>query len=175
MQAVRRVLYKLAFPFAYFLLRRFRPHHPAACCLIERSGKVLLIQNTYGPGTWAYPGGRMKRGEAPEGAARREIREELGITLEEILYLGESRSLRRPGPARSRTFCFYFTAPASLEINPNKSEIKNWGWFSPEDFPEDRSPVVSRAWEFLKHGASGDPAWVTSDTAPASSARTFPR
>ena len=41
-------------------------------------GKVVLVRLTYAPG-WRVPGGGLKRGEAPEPAMLRELREEIGL------------------------------------------------------------------------------------------------
>lgn len=41
-------------------------------------GKVVLVRLTYAPG-WRVPGGGRKRGEAPEQAMLRELREEIGL------------------------------------------------------------------------------------------------
>lgn len=41
-------------------------------------GKVVLVLLTYAPG-WRLPGGGRKRGEAPEAAILRELREEIGL------------------------------------------------------------------------------------------------
>lgn len=40
------------------------------------------------PGQWALPGGRIDEGEAAEGAALRELQEELGLTLSPDAVLG---------------------------------------------------------------------------------------
>lgn len=45
---------------------------------LTRQGKVVLVLLTYAPG-WRVPGGGRKRGEAPEAAMLRELREEIGL------------------------------------------------------------------------------------------------
>ncbi len=44
-------------------------------------GRVLLVEPNYGSETWEIPGGGLDEGESPRGAARREIKEELGLDL----------------------------------------------------------------------------------------------
>jgi len=80
----------------------------------DLEGRLLLVRHSYGPPGWALPSGGMRRGEAPEAAAQREIAEELRCmlddprvfdTIEETLsgsphtaYLVTGRTLDRPRP-----------------------------------------------------------------------------
>src|SRR3982750_4752471 len=66
----------------------FRPKVRGARCLIECGGRFLLIRQTYGDMLWTLPGGLIKRDEAPEEAARREVREEVGVELSKLRLLG---------------------------------------------------------------------------------------
>lgn len=50
----------------------------AGVVFTDWEGRVLLVQPSYKP-TWEIPGGVVEMGEAPRAAARREVREELGI------------------------------------------------------------------------------------------------
>ena len=54
----------------------------AAVALVDADGCVLLSRRPQGKsmaGLWEFPGGKVKRGETPEVALLRELREELGI------------------------------------------------------------------------------------------------
>jgi 8-oxo-dGTP pyrophosphatase MutT (NUDIX family) len=51
----------------------------AACGLIVRDGKVMLVRHSYVPG-WLLPGGGVGRGEPAEQAILREMKEEIGLT-----------------------------------------------------------------------------------------------
>jgi ADP-ribose pyrophosphatase YjhB (NUDIX family) len=44
-------------------------------------GNVLLIQQTAGKKLWSLPGGKVRSGEAIKDALRREILEEIGLTV----------------------------------------------------------------------------------------------
>jgi 8-oxo-dGTP diphosphatase len=57
-----------------------------ACALIDAEGRVLLARRPEGKkmaGLWEFPGGKMNPGETPEAALARELKEELGIAVEE--------------------------------------------------------------------------------------------
>jgi 8-oxo-dGTP diphosphatase len=56
-----------------------------ACALIDADGRVLLAKRPPGrplAGLWEFPGGKVEPGETPEAALIRELKEELGITVD---------------------------------------------------------------------------------------------
>lgn len=58
----------------------------AACALIDTDGRVLIAQRPEGKsmaGLWEFPGGKVDPGERPEDALIRELKEELGIVVNE--------------------------------------------------------------------------------------------
>ncbi|MCX7272706.1 MAG: CoA pyrophosphatase [Burkholderiales bacterium] len=60
-----------------------QPHEGAALILTRRSSKLRSH-----PGQWALPGGRIDPGETPQQTALREMREEVGLDLDESCVLG---------------------------------------------------------------------------------------
>ncbi len=58
----------------------------AAVALIDQDCRVLIAQRPQGKsfaGLWEFPGGKVEVDERPEAALVRELREELGIAVEE--------------------------------------------------------------------------------------------
>ncbi|MGA7973272.1 MAG: 8-oxo-dGTP diphosphatase MutT [Pseudolabrys sp.] len=58
----------------------------AACALVDADNRVLLAQRPEGKpmaGLWEFPGGKIEAGERPEQSLIRELKEELGITVNE--------------------------------------------------------------------------------------------
>lgn len=58
---------------------------PVVTGLIRRGGKVLVGQRPLGhslAGQWEFPGGKIEKGESPEVALARELKEELDIEAE---------------------------------------------------------------------------------------------
>lgn len=53
-------------------------------CAVLKNGKILLAKHNYGrsKGLYCLPGGYLNKGETPQEAAVREMREELGIETE---------------------------------------------------------------------------------------------
>lgn len=57
-----------------------------ACAMIDEDGRVLIAQRPEGrsmAGLWEFPGGKVEPGEYPEAALIREMKEELGVIIDE--------------------------------------------------------------------------------------------
>lgn len=59
-----------------------------AVILNENKSILLMHRNTPKLKQWELPGGKLEIGEEPEQAAKRELKEELGVDVEVKKYLG---------------------------------------------------------------------------------------
>ena len=85
----------------------------------------------------------MQEGEQPEETLRRELREEVGLEVEE-LELVITRAFKVP-----RQVEIVFTARAIGDINDLNFEIQKAAWFFPnelpEELPKDQAQLIKRA------------------------------
>ncbi|MGA2663918.1 MAG: NUDIX domain-containing protein [Nitrososphaerales archaeon] len=113
------------------------PEHPLVGVggFIHRDGRVLLIRRRFEPnrGRWAPPGGLLEIGEDPQEAARREVREELGLEVEVEGLLQVANEVIRDERGRVRfhyVLIDYLMRPLGEEITLNE-ESDEFAWFEP--------------------------------------------
>jgi 8-oxo-dGTP pyrophosphatase MutT (NUDIX family) len=133
---LRRAGYRVA----YTLLRGYwfvvRPRVTGALCLLAYDHHLLLIRNTYGRQGWTLPGGLRKRGERPAATIRREVQEEVGVTLAGVHPVG--RFTGRHAYKRDTIYVFVAPAPsAAVHIDPGEIVEARW-------FPVAALPPLSR-------------------------------
>ena len=132
-------------------LRRWtvRLSHPrfavtAGAVITDGRGRVLLLKHRFRPGAgWGMPGGFLERGEQPDAALRRELREEIGLEVEQ-LKLFTIRAFKK-----SKQVEIIFIARAIGDTDQLSFEIQKAAWFFPGEFPEglpkDQSELIKRA------------------------------
>lgn len=116
----------------------------AGALIFDAEGRILLLEHVFRPDSgWGLPGGFLNQGEQPEAALRRELREEIGVDLEEVEMLF-ARTLRRP-----RQIEIYFKARAIGTPQPCSFEIRKAEWFTidnvPAELSKDQRRLIQRA------------------------------
>jgi 8-oxo-dGTP diphosphatase len=114
--------------------------------IIERDGCILIGKRKQGkqhPGAWEFPGGTLEEGETPEQCLRRELQEELDITVEVgDLFCSSEYSYT---PEFTIRLMVYRTTVISGIFNLNDHEEIRWVKptdLDKYDFPEADRPVV---------------------------------
>jgi 8-oxo-dGTP pyrophosphatase MutT (NUDIX family) len=107
-------------------------NHGAKCVLVN-DGEVLLVRHTYGDRrSWDFPGGFVRRREAPIAAARRELGEELGIAVPELRDLGP---LVVDLGRRHDTVHYFEGELADRRLAPDDVELAEVAWFGLQSLP----------------------------------------
>jgi 8-oxo-dGTP diphosphatase len=97
--------------------------------VIERSDRRLLIgqrrRGDSSPLKWEFPGGKMEKGETPEAALARELKEELGATLRKSVAIG--RIVHKYANTPEELEILFFAAEISDgELVPRTFEKVTW-------------------------------------------------
>jgi ADP-ribose pyrophosphatase YjhB (NUDIX family) len=111
--------------------------HPkiVAITIPVRAGRVLLTRRAIEPahGLWTFPGGYVDWGEAVPDAARREMREEVGLDLAPDGLVG----IYSYPDAPVVIVAYHVTVPDGLEAAADAHEVSEAGYFAREDIPWD--------------------------------------
>ena len=116
----------------------------AGAIIFDDEQRVLLLEHVFRPdSSWGMPGGFLNKGEHPETALRRELREEIGVDLEDVEMLF-ARTL-----PRQRQVEVYFRARAIGIPEPRSFEIRKAEWFPldrlPAQLSKDQRRLIQRA------------------------------
>lgn len=130
-------LHRAILPLAHRLRhawRRWRrtPIAGVSVVITNLGGDVLLLKHSYGPDVWALPGGGLKPGEDPLLAARREVREELGVELPSIALFATLEEVI----SRSPHTAYLFAATCDQRPKPDRREIVEARFFPSHSLPE---------------------------------------
>ena len=128
----------------YLRLKMVRATQPkftvsVAAIIINENNEVLLLDHVFRSAlSWGIPGGFVNRGEQPEDALKRELREETGLELHDI-KLFRVRTI-------NRHIEILFRAQATGKAEVKSREIKALAWFKidkiPEQMNEEQKSVV---------------------------------
>lgn len=120
---------------------------PAIIVAVLKEDKILLARSPhFPPKFFSLISGHVDPGEYIEGTVVREVREETGIEIKNLKYLG---SYSWPFPDK---LMFAFIAEYdSGEIQIDNDEIVEAGWFSLDDLPETPSNKYSLAKKIINY------------------------
>lgn len=107
----------------------------AGCLLWRRSPAGLELALVYRPkwADWSWPKGKLKRGEAAEAGARREVLEETGYLCRLGTRLPSSRYVDHEG--RPKEVSYWVAEATGGAFEPNR-EVSDLVWLTPDEAHE---------------------------------------
>jgi NAD+ diphosphatase len=109
------------------------PHlHPAAIVLVKDGDRCLLARKAgWAPNRYALVAGFVDNGESLEAAVAREVKEEVGIDVTDIRYVGSQN-----WPFPSQLMVGFVARYAGGEITIDAEELEDARWFSATALPD---------------------------------------
>jgi NAD+ diphosphatase len=109
------------------------PHlHPAVITLVRNGDRCLLARKReWAPGRYALVAGFVDNGESLEGAVRREVKEEVGVDVTDIEYVGSQN-----WPFPSQLMVGFVAEYAGGDVTVDPGELDDARWFSCDGLPD---------------------------------------
>jgi ADP-ribose pyrophosphatase YjhB (NUDIX family) len=125
-----------------------------ACALcIDERGHLLLARRANEPfrGHWDLPGGFLEEGEHPLDALHRELREETGLDVEPLEFVGVWVDRYPYETHTASTLNLYWTARVVRGSPEAADDVSELAWFAPDSLPAEHELAfhiadVLRAW-----------------------------
>lgn len=124
--------------------------------LVMRGDRVLLgrRRGSHGAGYFAAPGGHIELWESFEQTARREVREETGLEIENLrlLSVGNYRFARPDGERHYIDIDFTCEAPTGEPQLCEPDKCDGWAWYALDALPTPLFVVTARMIDALRSG-----------------------
>lgn len=121
--------------------------------LIDKDKKILLqkrANTSYAEGWWSLPGGHVEGGESLPAAIKRELLEELGVSVELQSCNFRLTLIRKPGPTKRYVNFFYIIQNWSGTPIIADNKASKLAFYSSEQLPEPTLPYIKEALSLIE-------------------------
>jgi 8-oxo-dGTP diphosphatase len=120
--------------------------------------EILLVERRDPPfrGMWALPGGFMEMEETLEEAARRELKEETGLTADELIRFDTYDAPGRDPRGRTITQVFIMMWKQGMGEAKAASDARSLGWFDLTSLPDmafDHERIITDVVDLIRNTA----------------------
>jgi ADP-ribose pyrophosphatase YjhB (NUDIX family) len=132
----------------------------ASALVVDDRGRVLLARRAREPraGCWDAPGGFLEEWEQPLDALRRELREETGLEIEPLDFVGVWVDRYGDEPDARATLNLYWTAHAVSGEAAPADDVSELRWFARDELPSpDELAFRNNAEALTEWSRSADP------------------
>lgn len=144
---LHRALMPLAYRVRRAWLRLAKPTvFGVSVAAFDAQDRLLLVRHSYGVDKWSMPAGGMWRHEDPEATIRREVNEELNVSIEDLRLVSEHREVL-DGITHH---VWIYTGRIFNEPRPDMREVIAAQFFDLADLPEKLEKRVRPRLELLQ-------------------------
>lgn len=147
---IKSYFFKIAYPLVSVFWRLFKPNTVGVrVAVLNNKNEVLLVKHSYRK-NYFFPGGGVLKKEKFNKAAKRELFEEIGLTLNEkdFVFRGIYQYFEE---GKNDVIAFYTVKLLSdVKINVDNIEIVEATWFKLDQLPTDLSHGVKERLVELK-------------------------
>lgn len=133
MRYTLRVLHRLPYFLASIYWKIAKPRTLGVRVIVSHKKQILLVQHTYLP-DYYFPGGGVKLHESLQEAAKREVKEETGIAIKQLIFLGVYQYFNEGKQDVVAVFC---AKPVNYETKLVREtrEIRDVNWYMESALP----------------------------------------
>jgi 8-oxo-dGTP diphosphatase len=133
----------------------------ASALVVDHEGRLLLGRRAAEPfhGRWDTPGGFLEEGEHPLDGLRRELREETGLEIDPVDFVGVWMDRYGGDSTAQATLNLYWTARVVSGDPVPADDVSELAWFAPDELPPpeetafENVPKVLAAWRARQQDA----------------------
>jgi 8-oxo-dGTP diphosphatase len=105
--------------------------------LVTKGDRLLLLKrrNVHGAGSWSTAGGHLEYGEAPEACAVREVKEETGVDVGDVRFIGITNDVFEEHGRHYITIWMRGEWVSGEPLIGAAYEMSEVGWFAWDDLP----------------------------------------
>jgi 8-oxo-dGTP diphosphatase len=125
---------------------------------VMRSDRLMLIRRkgAHGSGTWSTAGGHLEFGEQPEDCAIREVWEETGVNIADVMFMGITNDVFADSGHHYITIWMRGSVIDGDGMIGAPDEVAEVGWFALDNLPQPLFLPLAHLLDGMLYKSSGE-------------------
>jgi 8-oxo-dGTP diphosphatase len=118
-------------------MKEIRPKVGIGVYIVDGNGNLLMTMRigVHEPGTWCPPGGHLEMGESFLECSKKEVKEEVGLDIEDVEFLAVVNNIFSP-EKHYVNIDFLARGVSGMPFIGEPDKIAEIGWYSLDDLPQ---------------------------------------